>query len=344
MINITKQNNSLVVVSDNKYQFPFQNGTITLPMNSVFLVVDESTMVTFRSVANADILFSADLSELKIDGASVTKDNIADKFADAATSDQGGFKYEVVDELPSEGEKGTIYLVPNEEGTHTEYLYVENVGWEQVGLAKVDLSDYYTKEEVDEGNRVNAAAFNVLQKSIGLNENLETLSGKSIQAQIDEVKASVPTDYVTNEALDEVKESIPTQFKTINNESIVGEGNIEIQGGSDNAYEKVSSVTIDDNQIRVFKEDGVPINNTATTITNTGVTISDKRTGVVREQVSFDYNKLSYNTLSTNWTLTYQKIKDSIDKVSSLPTDAYSKSEIDSKIGEINTLLETLIG
>ena len=64
----------------------------------------------------------------------------------------------IVTELPTTDiDKNCIYLVPNKDGegnnVFIEYIYVESKNtFEEVGRiqAKVDLSDYYTKEEVDD--------------------------------------------------------------------------------------------------------------------------------------------------------------------------------------------------
>ena len=63
----------------------------------------------------------------------------------------------IVTELPTTDiDKNCIYLVPNKDGEGNnifiEYIYVEAENtFEEVGRiqAKVDLSDYYTKEETD---------------------------------------------------------------------------------------------------------------------------------------------------------------------------------------------------
>lgn len=64
-----------------------------------------------------------------------------------------GMKVEVVTELPETGEGNTVYLVPKQSGStgdlFDEYLYINNA-WEHIGSADIDLSDYYTKSEVDD--------------------------------------------------------------------------------------------------------------------------------------------------------------------------------------------------
>ena len=60
---------------------------------------------------------------------------------------------EVVENLPTAGVSGKIYLVLKETGVdddiYDEYLYINDV-WEHIGSTAVNLTNYYTKEEVDE--------------------------------------------------------------------------------------------------------------------------------------------------------------------------------------------------
>ena len=63
-----------------------------------------------------------------------------------------GFDVQVVQELPATGEAHTLYFVPSADpktqNIYDEYLYANNA-WEQVGSTAVDMSDYYTKTQVD---------------------------------------------------------------------------------------------------------------------------------------------------------------------------------------------------
>ena len=63
-----------------------------------------------------------------------------------------GFDVQVVQELPATGEAHTLYFVPSvdpkTQNIYDEYLYANNA-WEQVGSTAVDMSDYYTKTQVD---------------------------------------------------------------------------------------------------------------------------------------------------------------------------------------------------
>ena len=72
---------------------------------------------------------------------------------DALISAIQSLKKEVVAELPTTDiSTDTIYLVPSSssqtQNVYDEYLYINNA-WERIGSTEVDLSNYYTKTEVD---------------------------------------------------------------------------------------------------------------------------------------------------------------------------------------------------
>ena len=87
--------------------------------------------------------------------------DLIDKFKDYAThidvlsaiASIPQFKLSIVTKLPATGEKMTLYLVPKE-GTgsdvHNEYIWIEQTSrFEFLGTTAVDLTDYYTKTEID---------------------------------------------------------------------------------------------------------------------------------------------------------------------------------------------------
>lgn len=89
MLHITKQGNSIVVEGLNHYFYPY-NGTLEVPCNSVITVVDEGDIVLFRSASNYDVLFSAKIDEITIEGQSVTKDNVGEVFGALSNVSSGG--------------------------------------------------------------------------------------------------------------------------------------------------------------------------------------------------------------------------------------------------------------
>lgn len=60
-----------------------------------------------------------------------------------------GVTIEIVEQLPTEGQSNVIYFLPTEtEGVYSQYIYSNN-SWILIGSTTVDLSNYYTKTQVD---------------------------------------------------------------------------------------------------------------------------------------------------------------------------------------------------
>ena len=95
------------------------------------------------------------LASLNGSGGSYTKAEIDKMFGEAGT-----VQVEAVDVLPTENiRENVIYLVPNGssgENYYDECMYI-NGKWEIIGNTKIDLSNYYTKDEVDNKSIVNIA-------------------------------------------------------------------------------------------------------------------------------------------------------------------------------------------
>ena len=81
----------------------------------------------------------------------------------------GGMHFELVNALPTENiSTSTIYLVPSENSrsrnTKDEYINLDGTtaGWEQIGSTSVNLSNYYTKTEIDTGALITTTEFAAL--------------------------------------------------------------------------------------------------------------------------------------------------------------------------------------
>ena len=87
------------------------------------------------------------LASLNGSEGSYTKAEIDKMFGEAGT-----VQVEAVDVLPTENiRENVIYLVPNGssgENYYDECMYI-NGKWEVIGTTEIDLSNYYTKEEID---------------------------------------------------------------------------------------------------------------------------------------------------------------------------------------------------
>lgn len=149
-----------------------------------------------------------------------------------------GLKFEVVSELPTENiSTTTIYLVPKNPGTTDNYFeeYIRldssNGGvWELIGNTSIDLSGYLPLT----GGDISSESYNetliIRPNQIGIHSPNE--GNKVVNYLVDRIKYKFKSLYFPEkEGTFALLEDIPT-FKTINGESIVGEGDIKIEGGS----------------------------------------------------------------------------------------------------------------
>ena len=88
----------------------------------------------------------------KIDDNTISTETVWSSSKIVSELANAGFDVQVVQELPATGEAHTLYFVPSADpktqNIYDEYLYANNA-WEQVGSTAVDMSDYYTKSQVD---------------------------------------------------------------------------------------------------------------------------------------------------------------------------------------------------
>lgn len=139
MIKINSTANGFVVEGVDSPFYPYE-GKLTFPTNEVVVETEEDTeMALFRSASNFDVLFSGLIEEITIDGQSVTKENIHEKFSAVANAAQGGG-----------GEGG---MTPEEKQELKDVRAdVERALGEiaELDYDKAEKTDVYTKEEVDE--------------------------------------------------------------------------------------------------------------------------------------------------------------------------------------------------
>lgn len=138
-----------------------------------------------------------------------------------------GLKIEVVNELPSVGQNGIIYLVPvastEEEDAYDQYVYV-NGNWESIGNTRVDLSGYVQKTTtiagIDLSQNIAASA---LKAALGLTKSDVGLGNVDNTADTDK-PVSTATQIALNTKQDTLQSGV--SIKTINGTSVLGSGNI----------------------------------------------------------------------------------------------------------------------
>lgn len=157
-----------------------------------------------------------------------TKTEVDDKISQITSS-----SFLVVDSLPQTGESNIIYLVAKSsaepQNGYNEYIYV-NGNWELIGETTIDLSGYVTSEQLtaELANYALSSAIPTALSQLTNDEGFITIS--DVQGLLD----SYVTENELETELSTKQDTLVsgTNIKTINGYSILGEGNIQIQGGS----------------------------------------------------------------------------------------------------------------
>ena len=270
MISINKQGNAIRIdfTDNDKYLF---NGTMEVAPNELMLVVDESDMITFKRTTNGDVLFSQIVDNIRIDGSAVTKDNVIEQFAtigynsvtsvngqtgavvltadslDAYTKYEVDEKFATKEQMSGKQDKlvsGTNIKTVNGEsilGSGNIVIQSGASNWDDIqgkpqfaGVATSgdyndlinkptipDISGLATKQEIaDMETKSNAAATYATKEEI-----------PSLEGYLTETGAS--ETYATKQEMAGKQDTLVsgTNIKTINGDSILGEGNIEITSG-----------------------------------------------------------------------------------------------------------------
>jgi hypothetical protein len=122
-------------------------------------------------------------------------------------------RVDTVADLPTEAEIGWFYFVGLESASsYKEYCYSET-GWEYIGLSEegVDLSNYYTKAQVDSKNQTLEGYIQTNTNMINLNStNIENL-----QTDVDNLQKEIDTNTADIAALKAVDTSIMNSLETI---------------------------------------------------------------------------------------------------------------------------------
>ena len=212
MLRINKEGSYIKVVGEENKLFP-DNGSITFPLNSLVLTIDESDIATFRSAANNDVIFSAMIGELTISDNAVSKDNIMSAWALVAYSTSGGGGGGAVNSV--NGQTGDVVVTASSIGAYSK-SEVDNLLAVKAEKAEITALN----------NEISGIHTTTDAQDTRITENAQKIGG--LEVEMGEVKASV--------ALKQDELVSGTNIKTINNESILGQGNIEIVVPTIDAY------------------------------------------------------------------------------------------------------------
>ena len=275
MINIQKTGNAIVVdfTDNDKY---LNNGTIEVAPNELMVVIDESNMATFKKMSNGDTLFGQLIDQIKIQGESVTKDNIIEKFGTigfsissgggeggGAVSSVNGQTGDVVITATSLGaitkaDADTLYATTTQLNSKQDTLVSgQNIktinGQSVIGEGNIDITEGGTIDSELSTDSENAVQNKVITNALNDKASKTELSNVSTskankadvytkqeidnkftnaQSQIDQISTDTSAINTEVQTLKTDKQDTlvsGTNIKTINGQSLLGEGNIEIQ-------------------------------------------------------------------------------------------------------------------
>ena len=197
MINIQKTGNAIVVdfTDNDKY---LNNGTIEVAPNELMVVIDDSNMATFKKMSNGDTLFGQLIDQIKIQGESVTKDNIIEKFGTIGFSISSGG-----------GEGGAVSSVNGQTGdvviTATSLGAITKADADTLYASKSDLNskaNISTVEALSTEVAANRTATTALTSKV--NENSEKIASLDTEMDNKANSADVPTNTQFNNLAGEV--------------------------------------------------------------------------------------------------------------------------------------------
>lgn len=259
MISINKQGNAIVIefTDNDKYLF---NGKIEVAPNELIVVVDQSDMVTFKRASNGDVLFSQLVDDIQIAGSPVTKDTVIDQFALIGFTSGGGGG---IPDAPSDNK-----LYGRKNGNWSEVIIPSTDNF----ATKQEISDMLTKSEAASTYQPKGEYLTSIPEEYVTDSELSAkgyattsqLSSKLDVSTYNSEKANFATKDELNSKADASALSAKqdtlvsgTNIKTINGETILGAGDITIQGGGtvDTAMSDTSENAVQNKVIKKYIDD-----------------------------------------------------------------------------------------
>lgn len=283
MVNLAKLDDSAVkfTFTDSQHYLT-GDGEITVPLNSLILVLDESNMATFKKVdgdpfisfliSESNFSSKADLEAFykeNMVGGGVNPEDVLD-IVESATTYYDGVEYDSVNSRINFKHGNTIEAYVDAapfivDGMVSDVAIVNgnlvitfntDSGKQPISIPLTDIfnpNNYYDKNAVD--NIISGITDDIIEDEEVISSALNDLNERKLDASAytptdlsnyynktevnglldDKVDTSAFTVYTaaTNTALSGKQPTLVsgTNIKTINNESILGSGNIDIQGG-----------------------------------------------------------------------------------------------------------------
>ena len=203
-----------ISTTDTNITFTDTNGKVmVVPKNRVYthFNVDTITFLLIERYDNEGIcIFTTIAEDLEINGTTYTYEQLLDgEGISDLFSPTGSLSYKIVDELPQTGTNGVIYLVPKGDNSYAEYLWIEDEErYEMLGdVGDIDLTNYYTKTQVDEKLVLKANASEVYTKTEADNkfltehQSLDNYYTKDEVYNKTESDAKYATQVVVNEEI-----------------------------------------------------------------------------------------------------------------------------------------------
>ncbi|MBP3620106.1 MAG: hypothetical protein J6J24_05575 [Clostridia bacterium] len=338
-ITFTDVDGRVVIVPKNKVYTHFKNDTIT------FLLVE-------RYDKEGICLFTTLAEDLQINGVTYTYEQLLNGEGTGDMFSPTGLIIKLVDELPASGEQSTIYLIANDKGSFTEYLWLEETSkWEELGdVTKIDLSKYFTKSEIN----------TMFAKYYTQSEIDNIFDGYYTKTEVDgklDLKAD-KSDTYSKQEVDDAIANIDVSEQLSNYETIVNhnadkallEASIALKVDQEtfDTKEEVISKALNDlhesiptvpTNVSAFKND------TGYLTQNDIANKQDKLTA--GENITIENNVISSTggtQIQSDWNQTNVEAVDYIKNKPTFPDMAnyYTKQEIDNKFSEVETTLSQI--
>lgn len=274
MINFTSNGNSVSIKFVNNPRY-LNEGTIEVPLNSLSLEFDGSGLAIFKKAANGDVLFQCFPSETNL----ATREAIETFYTSYMVGAAGGSGTGAVNSV--NGKTGNVVLKASDVGA----------------VATTDFDSFSASTQTALEGKADNAEFEAFSASVEADisnlEKQDTAIGSEIASH---EQAFNTYTAATDSALEGKQDTLVsgTNIKTINNQSLLGEGNIDIQGGGGASYTAGEGIEISEaNEISVDKEAlAIPTLQTGGEGTSTNYIYSD--TG------STSYRAIAYMTPQYN--------------------------------------------